>query len=194
MASTIGPNCQSCNGGIYSLSYTGSPLPDADPLHETYRVTLTVDASGFNANPVASTYITDVAVKVSNSLFGASIVSAPTGAASWTSLGGGLNANGCSGSGSGFECALYNKGVGVAINNGPLIWIFDLTVNNGSLDLTATGASIKVRYSDAYNNKVGSLVSEDLALTPGVSTTPEPSSAALVLAGLGLGAWKLRRR
>src|SRR5262249_130755 len=156
------------NGGIYSLTFSNQV---SGAVNDTVDATLSVNAAGFNAGPINATWIAEVAVKVSSSLNVASLLSAPSGVANWTLLTRGVDANGCSGSGSGFICANYvGPGQGVAINAGVLNWTFHLTIPHGSLDASPAD-TIKVRYVDSTGTKVGSLVSEDVV----GSSAPEPS-------------------
>jgi len=204
-ADPIGPDCtnNSCNGGIYTLSYDGTALPDGDPLHETFRIALSADTSGVTGVVPTATAIDAVAIKVSSSVFAASLFSAPGGLGNWMLLAGGIDASGCSGSGSGFECAKWvGGGVGAAIG-GTLDWVFDITVDNGDLNTSLLGSSIKARYVNSNDEKVGALVSEEITLQNSSSSSggtsgsiPEPNSSGLALFGMGLlGAtlW-LRRR
>jgi len=174
-------------GSIWSLTYSGSPLPDADTTHETYEITLGVDTSGYTGG---GSFLDQIALKVSNSLSGASLVAAPGGIASWTLVPGGINASGCSGSGGGFECAdsviLGNTAVG-----GIYSWVFDLTMDNGALFTGLNQASVKGRFVDALGNKIGDLVSENITLT---SPVPEPEIYAMMGVGLALMGWVGRRR
>ena len=171
----------SFQGTIWSLTYSGLAQPDADLSHETYRITLSVDTNGYTGT---GSYLDQVAVKVSSSVFAASLVSAPSGTENWILNSGGINANGCSGSGSGFECVnsdvSLNSGKGVAINalNGVGIdyaWVFDITMDNGALITDPTGPSVKARFVDALGVKVGDLVSEPISLNP----VPLPAAAWL---------------
>jgi PEP-CTERM motif len=190
-------------GTIWSLTYSGSPLADADPLHETYRVTLSVDTNGYTGAGAGGLYLDQVALKVSSQLFAASLFSAPGGASDWQLAGGGLNSGGCSGSGSGFECAnslsVLNGGKGVAINPGNGVgidysWVFDLTMNNGALITSLLGDSIKARFVNSSGAKVGDLISENMTLATPTTPVPEPESYAMLLAGLGLLRFAAHRR
>lgn len=174
-------NANSFQGTVWSLSYSGFAQPDVDPLHQTYRITLGIDTNGYTGS---GSYLDQVAIKVSSSVTAASLISAPTGTAYWQLMSTGLNANGCSGGGGGFECAnstvLLNGGKGVAINPGNGVgidytWVFDITMNNGSLFTAALAPSVKGRFVDTNGEKIGALVSEDVSL----NAVPLPAAAWL---------------
>jgi hypothetical protein len=179
----------SCDGAMYTLSYSGIALPDSDPLHETYRITLDIDTNAYTGGGV---FLDNVAVKVSSSFFAFSLFAAPGGTSSWDVIPGGINASGCSGSGSGFGCvdglANSGKGAAVTINNGfgtDYSFVFDITVNNGALFTDADEASIKARYIDSNGRKAGDLLSEEITLqVPPTTQIPEPTM--LILLGTGL--------
>src|SRR5512136_2477394 len=87
-AMPIGPDCGSCQGGIYELTYSGSPLPDADLLHETFQILLTIDTSGLDiAGAVA---LDAAAIKVSSSVVASELVDAPGGIGKWHLVPGGI--------------------------------------------------------------------------------------------------------
>jgi hypothetical protein len=113
----------------------------------------------------------------------------------WTLSTGGINANGCSESGSGFECAnsttLLNAGNGVTVPAGSYQWSFDLTMPNRNLKTGILESSVKGRFVNGLGGKVGRLVSEHVTLT---SPVPEPENYVLMLAGLGLVGFIARRR
>jgi MYXO-CTERM domain-containing protein len=209
-ADSIGPNCPTCDGGIYTLSWSGTPQ-STTATTETDRITLTIDTSGVaasltsqggGAGPFA---LNAVAIKVSASASGSSLVSAPGGTASWNLIPGGINSGGCSGSGSGFDCADWiAAGPGAALG-GILTFVFDQTISLGSLLTGPLDSSIKAQYVNSSGSKVGALVSEGITLqsssstSSGISSTgsaPEPGSTSLALLGLGLLAasfWMRRR-
>jgi hypothetical protein len=192
-ADSIGPTCATCQGSIYTLDNLGlvTDLYPSDNSFDTYRIMLTIDTSGYTGGGVR---IDEVAVKVSSAVSAAKLIDAPGGASVWQLVPGGLNASGCSGSGSGFECSDWIVGsAGGAIIPGPLLrWVFDVDVSGGLLAGT-NQASIKARYVDSNNVKVGALVSEDIALGPPTTTVPEPGTLALLGMGVAL-AFAGRRR
>jgi hypothetical protein len=189
-AGTIGPDCNSCDGGIYTLSYSNLQTSGGTT---TLDVLLSIDASNVSATLGATAYVRDVAVKVSSSLntSASSLTHAPVNLVSWSMVQGGLNAGGCSGAGSGYACAAWmGSGPGVAAGNGTLDWTFHLSIPSGALITSPLGDSIKVRYVNSSAAKIGSLVSEGITL----SEIPEPSTYALCALGLLLASWRMRRR
>jgi hypothetical protein len=166
-------------------------------LHETFRITYSIDTNTYNGG---GSFLDNVAIKVGPDTVAASLFAAPGGIGNWAGpdVDSGINAGGCSGSGgNGFLCVngLANSGKGVAVTTGngvgtDLFFIFDVVVPNGQL---STAASIKARYVDASGNKTGTLLSENITLqidTPGTpNQVPEPGSFILV----GIGFLALRR-
>jgi hypothetical protein len=185
-AASIGPDCGTCQGSIYTLTNLGlAPidLNSADGSFDTWRIALTIDTSGYTGAGVA---IDEIAIKVSDKVNQASMVDAPGAVGSWQLLPGGLDANGCTGSGSGFDCSDWiGIGSSPAIVHGPLLtWVLDVDVASPLLQ-GFDQASIKVRYVDSSGNKVGALVSENI-------TVPEPGTWSLL--ALGVAATLFRRR
>jgi hypothetical protein len=80
--------------------------------------------------------------------------------------------------------------VGAAVG-GTLSWIFDIDVH-GAMLTDPGAASIKARYVTSGGAKTGDLVSENITLGP-PTTVPEPSSALLLAAGVGIALWRRRR-
>ena len=184
-------NCpnNTCQGSTYTLSYSGTPLPDSDSAHETFRIVYTIDTSTYIGGGVR---IDNVALKVSDHTVNVSLFDAPGGAiGNWELILGGINSAGCSGSGSGFECANDISLLGVApvpSSQEPYSWVFDVTLDNGTLLTGINQASIKARYVDANGKKIGALVSENITVQ-----VPEASATALLcmaLVGVGLLARK----
>src|SRR5260370_27978164 len=98
-ADMIGPgSCGSCLGSSYTLSYTTTANPNA------FDVFLTVNTTGFTNGSID--YLNALSLKLvsqSSSLTAVSLV-APIPATFSTTIAGGLNANGCSGTGAGVFC------------------------------------------------------------------------------------------
>jgi PEP-CTERM motif len=178
-ATLIGPSCGTCQGSTYEISYSGTPIATTATT-ETWRITYTIDATGYSGG---GTHLDTVALKVSSMLVGATLVSAPGGIGLWNETLGGLNASGCSGAGSGFDCV-----EATAVGTSPVVpgfvytWVFDLEMATGALFTGTDESSVKARYVDDGGIKVGDLVSENITLT----LVPEPSTAALVLLGAAL--------
>jgi MYXO-CTERM domain-containing protein len=196
-ADPIGPNCGSCDGGIYTLTWSGTPQ-STTATTETDRITLTINTAGVPASLTSQGggagpfFLNAVAIKIASSVRAATLVAAPGGTGNWTLGTGGINAGGCDGSGSGFECADWTAvGAGAALG-GTLVFTFDETIALGSLITSNLGASIKAQYVNAAGSKVGALVSEGITLqtsSSGISSTgsaPEPSSSSLALLAVGL--------
>lgn len=179
-------------GASYSLEYSGFALPDADLSHETFRISLNIDTNTYSG---AGSFLDQVAIKVSSSVFAFSLFDAPGGIPVWALQSGGINAFGCSGNGNGFMCAdgLANSGKGVAVTTGNGVgtdysFVFDVTVNNGSLFTGDLAASIKARYVDGNGDYIGGLLSQNITLVP------EPEIYAMMIAGLGLVGLMARRK
>jgi hypothetical protein len=188
-ATPIGPDCGTCQGSIYELSYSGVPIATS-ATSETWRITYTIDTTGYDGGGVR---LNTVALKVSAELLSADLISAPGGTANWIEMIGGLNANGCSGSGSGFDCAKATSvGTSPVVPGGVYTWIFDLEIATGGLFTGLDASTVKARYVFSNGNKAGALVSEGITLTL-VTLVPEPSTALLVLLGAALLGARRRR-
>ena len=188
-ATPIGPSCGTCQGSIYELSYSGSPI-STTANSETFQITYTIDTAGYNGG---GAYLNTVALKVASSFLNADLVSAPGGIASWTEMFGGLNAAGCSGSGSGYDCVRWQTTLNLAPgvpNATPYAWVFNIEVPTGTLFTGTDEASVKARYVRPNGVKVGALVSEGITLT----VVPEPRLGLLLLAALPSLAVRRRAR
>jgi hypothetical protein len=185
-ATPIGPTCGTCQGSIYELTYDPTPIATTATT-ETWRITYTIDTSGYSGTGV---YINTVALKVSSSFVDATLVTAPGGVPLWNEMSGGLNAAGCSGSGSGYDCVAFHAVITLApsVPGGTYTWVFEIELENGGLLTGADEASVKARYVSSTGLKVGALVSENITL--GI---PEPGTA-LLLAGPALVAGRRRSR
>ena len=182
----IGPSCGTCQGSIYEISTTATPIAST-PTTQTWRITYTIHATGYNGG---GTHLDSVALKVSAQLLDAALVSAPGGVGQWAESLGGINASGCSGSGSGFDCAEATSiGTSPVVPGFVYTWVFDLKMATGALDTGTNASTVKARYVNDAGTKVGALVSEGITL----EIVPEPSTAALVLFGGALLARRRRR-
>ena len=205
-AGTIGPGygpCGTCQGATYTLTYSYEAgkvgVMIGGQNSDVVDVTLIVNTAGYTGG---GSLLNSVAVKVSSSLVGSTglgnpynyLISAPGGVGNWKVDAGGLNAGGCNGAGSGFDCAIASS-LGHAPHvptNTLLIWVFHLTIPHGTLMLGTNClnsgksdnncATVKAQYTDSSGNKVGSLVSQDIALTP----TPVPEPGAMLMFGSGM--------
>jgi hypothetical protein len=186
-ADPIGPNnCvnNSCSGAVYTLSYDGTALPDSDPLHQTYRIKYEIDTNTYTGG---GAYLSDVALKVSSQVTGFSLFSAPVSTSAWTLSAGQIGNSGPTNAGAGWVTADANNYLNFPVTTGNGIgpdftFVFDITVNNGAIFTALGGASIKARYVNANDVKVGALLSEPITLQP--PQVPEPTT--MLLLGLGL--------
>ena len=177
-ANSIGPDCPTCQGSIYTLTNLG--LFGTSNGNDEYHFSLTIDTSGYTGG---GAFIDSVALKVSSSIAGDPILlEAPGGVAAWAVQKGGLNANGCSGAGSGFVCASDGQ-TETVVPSDLYGWIFKLLIPHDTL---LAIASIKVRYVDANGNKMGDLVSENISLPDGDAGTFELLGFGLLSLGAAL--------
>jgi hypothetical protein len=180
MFGTLLTGCATCQGGTYDLTYVPITI---GPSTDVFGITFKADLTGYTG---VGLYVDSVAVKPSNSILDFLALSAPGGASGWTAGDGGLNANGCSGAGSGFLCS-ESFGLGAPIR-AVYTWSYMITVSHGSLFTGPNEASIKALFTNATGTKVGAVLSEDISMSP-PQTAPEPATFVLIgtaLAGLGL--------
>jgi hypothetical protein len=101
-----------------------------------------------------------------------------------------LNAAGCSGSGSGYDCVRVAALVSAPVVPGATYtWIFNIEVPTGALFVEAP-SSVKARYVLSNGARTGALVSENIFLT----NVPEPRLGLLLLALPALALWRRTRR
>ena len=187
VADPIGPICGTCQGSTYQLTYSGSAEPEnGDLLHESFLISLIIDTSGYTGG---GSFLHDVAIKITANFNGgesASLFLAPSGSWALGGLNTGIDAGGCSGAGGGFVCAEHS-GSGETVPNGTYTWIFDVTIDNGTLLTGLLEASVKARYVDASGLKIGDLVSENITLQVDDGLPlPVPAPATVILLGLGM--------
>ena len=194
-AGVIGPDCSTCRNTSWELTYTV-----VDAVNFIYDFTLTATGGA----QLDYAYIDAVAIKVASNdgdYEGVQdLLLAPGGTSAWVdpALLGTLSASACNqGSAAGFACtsAIGTEPNGAAAG-GTDTWVFRINlVNTPGLLLTGTdAASIKARFTDANGNKVGSLLSENITISP--TRVPEPARALLLGTGVAsvFGCARRRRR
>ncbi len=189
-ASTIGPSCGTCQGSTYTLTYAVEGVSGGNT---TYDVTLSIDSKNFlpTGGGTGPFYIDSTAIKVSSQdpLDPTTLDSAPGGTGKWVLFDGPVNGTGCQSiTTSGLECSTTSTSltkVG-AFNQvgGTLTWTWDIVLNSSNpLITSANGATIKARYVNGSDKKVGDLVSETITLT----AAAEPASTLLLSVAMLVG-------
>lgn len=198
-AGTLGPVCGSCAGGVYTLTYSNfQNLGTTDKVDASLKINTDTYTGG-------GLFIDAVSIKIASAIQSIILIAAPTSApvgSAWNTFDGALNANGCSGAGSGAGCSESN-GQGAAISTDALnaavnnTFTWQITILAGAMFDGLNEASIKVLFTDANGNKAGPLVSENITLTQSGndpnSGVPEPMTFVLMGAGL-VGIAALRRK
>jgi hypothetical protein len=189
-ASVIGPNCGTCQGNTYDLSYS---IVSSIGGTTTLDVFLTMDTTGYTGTGL---YVNAVAPKVSTTVNSATLLSAPTSypsGSTWTTIVGTLSANACSDTGATFVCS-QSTGLGAPISDQILTWEWQINVNDGTLLTDPGAASLKELTVDANGVKSGDLLSEAITASP--RATPEPATLTMLSSGLlllGISSIKRRR-
>lgn len=179
-ASTLGPDCASCFGGVYTVS-SSLKATSADGTRQTYRVTYELDLSGYNG-PSTVDYIGSIALKgVSGpNLYSAATFSAPTSGV-WKQTYGNANSGGCDGSGGGWVCLAYVSGDKLELGTSTkYAWVVDLEVKTGTLMVQG---SVQANFDPA----TGVLMSEKIGM-------PEGVAGELPLLLVSLTAFGIRRK
>lgn len=183
----------------YSFSDMGVNylLTDHGGSSTNHTFSLLLDTTGYShagSDPTLA-YLDSVNVKAwTGSDISFSVLSAPNGTSAWTPVespisSGPISNTGCDGSGGGFACVeASTKGVFDVLSGSSYAFQFDVTLGSGSFLTSFTGAHIGAGYAN------GSGEGSNYGITSHVSPIPEPESYAMLLAGLGVLGWNLRRK
>jgi PEP-CTERM motif len=190
-ADTIGPNCATCGGVVYTLTAAADHTLTAPSGKQWFDFTLQVNTSGINIS--TAQLLTAVALK-DPLASGAQLLSPGT---NWTNVPGGTsNSGGSSGcqmnTSNGFDCAQYTGYGAYGVPTGPgdvYTFVFGFLLPAGSSGDLASGVSLKAIY-DTTSGKFGSLQTSETFAAP----VPEPASLALLASGLLVVGTLLKRR
>lgn len=190
-ADSIGPNCGTCGGVVYTLTYAADNTLIAPTGQQWVDFTLKVDTSGINV-PTAQV-LTAVALK--DPLASAAQLLSP--GSNWSNIPGGTsNSGGSAGcqlnTNNGWDCAQYSGSGAHGVPTGPgdtYTFVFGFLLPAGVGGDLASGVGVKAIY-DTTSGRYGGLQTSETFAT----SVPEPASLALFAAGLLAMATLLKRR
>ena len=131
-------------------------------------------------------YLANLALKPSGGTYTGATLSG------WTPQAGGMNANGCNGSGAGWECFDSNPPDSIPATGN---MVFDVFFTGGTVDFSTTALKVEFYQYVNQTKNTGSLLSQDIRVAAPV---PSPVLGAgvpgMVIAGGLLGWWGRRKR
>jgi PEP-CTERM motif len=169
-----------------SLTVDGAVYTMTDVLNSPgdYTFTLNIDLTGYTGG---GSYLRALAFNA-GTYTSFNLISTPDGAGLWNYVPGGLDAGGCNGHGAPWACITDTANSGKGYNITSLSPVNQFTFEFTGITLTSDGVGLKANYVDINGKKAGSLISQQ------ISPIPEPSTYAMLLAGLGLVGFSARRR
>lgn len=174
------------------VNYTFADLTVGDALTHSYSLIL--DTTGYTGP--SDGYLDSVDIKAwDGTAISFALTSAPNGIAAWGGTEGPISSGpvgntGCGGSGSGFACVeALNKGVFDVGSGDPYSFMFDVTAGSaGAFYATSAGSHIGAGYANALGEGSG------YGITSVTAPVPEPETFLLLISGLGLMGFVMRRR